>query len=223
MAYTLTGLRTRVQQRIRDTGYSSSEITDYLNDTQRDVFNEYRLPFMQASQNYTLTVGVADITNGSDLPSNYVQAFDLVNTTSGKEGVIQYMPLQELEALYPDSQDSTLYPNGTPTSWTPYAQVINVFPKPDAAYTVTLKYYKSPTELSNDSDVPELPPEFAELLVLGAAYRVLQVKDNYDQAGVLQNKYDELLQKLVVKYSRPQVGKPARIRTSTRAVGKAHF
>lgn len=223
MSYIAGDIVTRVQQRIRDTGYSSSEIKSYLNDTQNDVFNEYRLPFMQTTQNYTLTVGVADITNGSGLPSNYVQAVDLVLTTDGKESVLTYRDVREMDALYPDYENSTNYPNSVSTDWYMYAQTIKVFPEPDSAYTATLRYYKKPTLLSADADVPSLPSEFEELLVVGAAYRVMQAKDNYDQAGVLQNKYDELLQKLVVRYSQPQIGKPTIMRINRRALGKANF
>lgn len=223
MAYTLSGLQSRVQARIRDTSYSTSEITDYLNDTQRDIFNEYRLPFMEASQNYALTVGVSDITDGVGLPTNYVQALNLTNTYSGYEGVIPYIDTKQLDSLYPDGDDTTRNPANPPRYWYFYGQTIRVFPKPDQAYTLTLRYYKEPTALSGASDVPELPSEFEELLVVGAAYRILQVKDNYDQAAILQNKYDEILQKLVMRYSRAQAGTPTRMRINRNALGKAHF
>jgi hypothetical protein len=61
------------------------------------------------------------------------------------------------------------------------------------------------------------------MLVVGAAYRVLQVKDNYDQAGILENKYNELLQKLVVKSSVHQVGTGTTIRINRRKLGKTSF
>lgn len=223
MAYTTGDLVTRVQQRIRDTGYSSSEIKSYLNDTLNDVFNEYRLPFVQATQNYTLTADDPDVTSGSGLPSNYVQALNLILTTTGREKVLLYRDVREMDTLYPSYQSSSLYPANVPNEWYYFEQTINVFPKPNSAYTVTLQYYKKPTELVSDSDVPELPSEFAELLVVGAAFRVLQVKDNYDQAAIFQNKYDELLQKLVVKYSQPQVGAVTRMRINRHAVGKTRF
>ncbi len=223
MSYICGDIVTRVQKRIRDTGFSSSEIKEYLNDTQNDVFNEYRLPFMEATQGYTLTIGVADITNGSGLPANFVQAIDLVLTTDNYEGALKYRDVREMDDLYPDYESSSAYQSSTPTDWYFYALTPRVFPEPNLAYTATLRYYKKPTLLSADGDVPSLPSEFEELLVVGAAYRVLQVKDNYDQAGILQNKYDELLQKLVVKYSLPQVGTPMIMRTNRRAVGKAHF
>lgn len=223
MAYQTGDIVTRVQQRVKDTGFSSTEIKSYLNDTQNDVFNEYRLPFMEATQDYTFTVNVADITNGSGLPANYTQAIDLLLTTTGYEKVLTFRGVREMDALYPDYENSTLYPANTPSDWFFYAQTVKVFPEPNLAYTATLRYYKKPTLLSGDADVPELPSEFEELLVVGAAYRVLQVKENYDQAGILQNKYDELLQKLVMKYSQPQVGTPTRMRINRHAVGSPRF
>lgn len=223
MSYTCGEIVTKVQQRVRDTGYSSTEVKNYLNDTQNDVFNEYRLPFMQATQSYTLTAGVSDITDGSGLPSNYVQALDLTLTSLGREKVLTFMDVAAVDATYPDPDDTTVNPRGAPDKWYNYASTVKVFPVPDSAYTVSLRFYKKPTILSSDADIPELPSEFEELLVMGAAYRVLQVKDNYDQAGILQNKYDEILQKLVAKYSQAQVGTPQIMRINRFAVGKRSF
>ena len=223
MSYITGDIVTKVQLRIRDTGYSSTEIKNYINDAQNDVFNEYRLPFMQATQPYTLASGTSDITNGSALPTNYVQALDLTLTSTGHEKVIPYVDVSEIDQLYPDPDDTTVNPTGVPAKWYFYADTIKVYPVPASAYTVSLRYYKNPTLVSSDADVPSLPSEFEELLVVGAAYRVLQVKDNYDQAAILQNKYDEILQKLVVKYSQMQTGAPTRMRINKYAVGKRFF
>lgn len=223
MAYITGDIVTKVQQRIRDTGYSSTEIVGYLNDTQNDVFNEYRLPFMETTQAYTLTAGVSDITNGVGLPANYVQALDITLTTTGTLKVIQYVDVRTIDALYPSPDNTTLNPANVPYLWYFYARIIKVFPVPASAYTISMRYIKKPTDLVSNSDVPELPSEFQELLVVGAAYRVLQVKDNYDQAAILQNKYDEILQKLVVKYSQPQVGAPMRMRINRYASTKRFF
>lgn len=222
MAYTLGDIVSKVQQRVRDTGYSSSEIKNYINDTQNDVFNEYRLPFMQASQNYTLVANVSDITNGSELPTNFVQAIDLILTTNGRDTVIPYRDTVWIDENHPNPDDTDVNPAGVPRYWYKYGETIRVFPVPDTGYTVTLRYHKKPTVLSSDADVPEIPSEFEELLVRGAAYRVLQVKDNYDQAAIHEQKFDELLLKLAVKYSVPQTGTPLIMRTNRR-VGQSFF
>lgn len=212
MAYTLAALQTKVQQRIKDIGYSTSEITNYINDTQRDIFNEYRLPQMEATQDYTLTVGVADITNGSGLPTNFVQAVDLYLTSGGAESLLEYRDYQDIDQTYPDPTDTTINPSGVPRYWYKFGTTIRVAPAPVSAYTLTMRYIKEPTELSADADVPEVPSEFQEILVAGATYRILQIKDNYDQASIWQNKYDELLDKLVSRYSVTQAGHANRMR-----------
>lgn len=223
MAYTLSGVAGKVRQRIRDTGYSPSETTDYINDTLNDIYNEYRLPFMETSQGYTLASGVSDITNGVGLPTNYVQAIDGLLTTTGLEKVLPFLDIRQIDGYHPDADDTTVHPANVPESLYFYAETIRTYPKPNAAYTLTLRYYKKPTLLSADADVPDLPSEFEELLVVGAAYRILQVKDNYDQAAILQNKYDELLQKLVVRFSQPQVGRPTIMRINRVSLGSPRF
>ena len=223
MAYTLGAVTTKVRNRVRDSNYSTTEINNYINDTQNDIFNEYRLPFMESSQNYTLTSGTSDITDGSGLPSNYVQGIDLVLTANGLEHRLQYKDVRWIDTHYPDPDDTSVNPTNVPQYWYYYADTIKVFPSPASAYTVTLRYYKKPTELTGDDDVPEIPSEFEEILVSGASYRVLQVKDNYDQAAIHQNKYDEILQKLVKRYSQAQVGQPTRMRINNRGLGKQYF
>lgn len=224
MAYTAAGLVSRVQTRIRDTGFSSSTILDLLNETLFDIFNEYpSLPFMQTHTDYSLVANVADITNGAGLPTNYGQTLNLELRSTGLEKRIPFLTYRQIEERYPDASDTTAYPANVPEVAYFADGTINVHPVPNSTYSVRLTYFKNPTELANDSDIPDLPTEFGEMLVLGAAYRALQIKDNYDQAGVLQNKFDEILQKLVVKYSQVQTGTPARMRVNRRAVGKTNF
>lgn len=209
MAYQLSTVRSKVQQRVGDTGYSTGEIDNYINDTQNDVFNEYRLPSMKTSQNYTVTSGVADITNGVGLPTNYVEAVSLRDYTTGQQQDIPFIDLDDLEDMYPDYDTQS---NGQPRYAYFADDTINLFPAPGGAYTLKLRYYKKPTTLSADADVPEIPSEFEELLVAGAAYRVLQVKQAYDEAGIYENKYAELLQKFYDKYMRAPASGPALMR-----------
>jgi len=223
MSYILGDIADKVRTRVRDTSYDPSATKNFINDAQNDIFNEYRLPFMEATQDYTLTVGAADITNGSGLPTNFVIPIDITLTSTGYEKGLPIRDVREMDALHPDYENSTLYPSGTPSEAYKYAQTIKVFPEPNLAYTLTLRYYKRPTILTSDSDIPSLPSEFEEMLVLGAAYRVLQAKDNYDQAGVLENKYHELLDKLVMKYSRNQVGMPTIMRVNRYVLGSKRY
>ncbi len=223
MAYQTSDITTLVQKRIRDTGFDSTEIVGYLNDTQNDVFNEYRLPFMEAVQDYTVDINNSDISGGDGLPTDYTQAIDLLYTQDGQERLIPYKDIREIDSLHADADDITAHTPAAPQCWYFYAQTIRVYPAPDTAYTVKLRYYKSPTLLVSGDDVPSIPARYQELLVVGAAYRCLQVKDNYDQAGILENKYQELLQKLAVQTSQNQVGTPIQIPINRIPLGKRSF
>lgn len=212
MAYQLSDIITRVQRRLRDPSYSPDELTDYLNDTINDICNEYRLPFMLATHTYTVTANNSDITAGTGLPADYVQAFDLLDTTSGQQSLIEIKDVREIDQLFASPDDTSLNAVGQPRYAYFYGETIRLFPVPDKAYTFILRYYKKPTDLVNDGDIPLIPSQYIELLIAGATYRTMQVKDDYDSASVFENKYAELLQKMVVKENQQQVGKPAVMR-----------
>lgn len=217
MAYVLSDIVTRVQKRVRDTNYSSSDIKAFINDAQRAVFNEYDLRFMETSQSYTLGVGVQDITNGSGLPSNFVSPLSIQITTADYERDLIYVDYKELDTLYPNQSDDTA---NTPSYWYVYGNTISVYPEPDQAYTVRLRYIKEPTALSGDADVPEIPSEFEELLIYGAGYRVFEEKDMDDKAGVFEAKYDRQVQMLVARYGFRKKGSMPIMRINRR-IGRA--
>lgn len=198
MSYVLSDIATRVQTRVRDSGYSTTTIKGFINDTQNSIFNEYDLRFMETSTTYNLTTNVQDITNGSGLPSDFVSPINLVITTDNYENDLIYVDYKELDELFPDQSSTTAT---TPRYWWFYGDTISVYPKPDQAYVVRLRYLKKPTALSADGDVPDVPSEFEELLVYGAAYRVFEEKDMDEKAANFEAKYNREVQKLVNRYA----------------------
>lgn len=218
MSYNLSSLVAKVQSRINDASFSSATITEYLNDAQNDLFSEYDLRFMEASQTYTLNVGTADITNDTGLPADFESVYTITNTTAGYESLIPYRDFRDIDENIANPLSEAAYGTGSPTSWYMYGGTIYVFPLPDQAYTLLLRYKKRPTILTADADVIAVPQEFEELLILGATYRVHEFNDNYDQAAYLKGRYDEQARKLVNRYSRKQTGAPTIMRVNRHAV-----
>lgn len=221
MAYQLGDIVTTVQKRVRDTKYDPSEITQYLNDTQNDIFNAYSLPFMEATQDYTTVANNSDITNGTGLPTNYSQAIDLLDMTNGGERRITYKSQTQIDSFYANPENNSL--TGRPIHWYYYAQTIRLYPVPVSVYSLLLRYYKIPTLLVADTDVPSIPSNFQEVLVLGAAYHVQEVKDNYDQAAILEKRYNKQLLQLVVRSSVPQTAEPIIIPSNRVPARRPHF
>ena len=188
MAFTLSGLRTKVQNKLDNTGISTTKIDNWINDAQREAVEGWRLPFFETTQAYTLTVGDADITSGSGLPSTFDRPIAVRITTAEKEKALKYIQYDVLIKRYPDFENAD---TGTPRFWYEFSGDIKVFPEPDTAFTVDLDYFKEPTELTADGDIPELPSQYEELLVIGAYIRGLEHDDDYDQATVQRIIWDQ--------------------------------
>lgn len=70
----------------------------------------------------------------------------------------------------------------------------------DEEYTLELYYIKKPVLMVEDTDVPEFPSEFSEMLVLGAFKRVQEREGDYDEAAVTLTQYNSMMSQLVARY-----------------------
>lgn len=213
MAYTTGALVTKVQNKIDDSGFSSTKIIDFLNDTQREIFNGRLLRFMETSDTFTATVGQASV---GTMPTDFQMPIDMrITDPDGYVKKLQYVDYKIIDELYPEP---TVNGNGIPDTWYEYGGQIYVNPTPSVAVTLTLRYYKRPTELSTSSDVPSIPEEFQELLVLGATRRCLQHNDSYDQAGVLQvNEFEPMLNDMTRRFGPRKQDGPYQMRINRRS------
>ena len=161
---------------------------------------------METTAPYTLTVSNADITAGAGLPATFDRAISVRLTTADYEKELRYVEYRDLLKRHPDLATAD---TGTPTMWYKFANTIKVFPEPDIAYTLSLDYYKTPTELSDDADVPEIPSLYEELLVIGAYLRALEHDDDYDEAAVQRLLWDQkhinMVRKTTQKHDGPSV------------------
>jgi len=193
MDYNLAGLRQRVRiDKLDDEEFDSGVIDNFINDTQRDIFNEYELPFQEKIFQGTIPGGSTMFQSPTDLAQ--LQSQTMVDVP----GFSNYkMKWRDFFQTYPDNVNST---PGAPSSWTLYANNF-IFDKPtDKDYVFTMFYIRKAKLLEGDTDVPEVPEDFAELLVLGAYIRVLKRNEDFDQAAFVQTDYDRLLDLLVARY-----------------------
>jgi len=212
MAYQLSQLVTDVRNKLDDSSFSSTLITAFLNDSQRYIVNKYHFKFMEGKHDQTLTID----DNEYDLQSD-VEVVETLRITapSGEEVDLtgNYMTYIEFDNKYPDPQEQE---SGKPHSWTIRNDDLILFPKPDAAYVLTLRYQKKPTTLSADADVPNIPERHQELLVLGALARCHKFNDNYDLAAFEEAELEKQLTDTVAKTYLRQGGRPRVMRVNGR-------
>lgn len=209
MAYDLVGIRNRVlDDKLDDTTFNPDIVDRFINDTQRSIFNQYELPFMEKTFAGTLPDGGYVFT----FPSDYqlVQSLKIVDPTSDKDDITQnYLRFKDFNVAYPIPTQNT---EGKPSVWTLHGNRLYFSQPTDQVYTLELYYIKKPDTLTNDTDVPEIPYEFEELLVLGAYIRVLERNEDFDLASYYKNgDYATELDKIEARYGKRQLGKTAKI------------
>jgi hypothetical protein len=193
MDYTLQGIVERVRvDKLDDSEFDTGIIGNFVNDTQRDIFNQFELPFQEKIFAGTVPSSSSMFNVPKDLALlQSVSMADVPGFSATK------MNWRDFFDKYPDNTSAE---PGKPTAWTLYAGNI-IFDKPtDADYVLTLFYIRKPITLTVGTQVPEIPYEFEELLVLGAYIRCLKFNEDFDQAAFVEVEYNKNLDLLVTRY-----------------------
>ena len=204
MAFTLAGIRNRViNDKLDDINFDPDIVDRFINDTQRSIFNTYELPFVEKVFNGVLpSAGFI-----FDFPTDYQveQGLIITDPTDEKLDITKnYMTFRDFNAEYPLPAGNEA---GKPERWTIHGDKLYLSRPTDQEYTLTMFYLKKPITLVNDTDIPEIPEEFEEALVLGAYYRCLARNEDFDQADYIKNgDYAEEINRMLNRFSRKQQG-----------------
>ena len=196
--YNLEGLIARIKDKLDDQEFPEETITQFLNDAYFDIVGDEEYQFLE--QSYKAT------TQGSDilpLPRNFQSLFTL--TAKNERGIfpLGYMPKEQFFALDKDdglkSYKYTIFGNQLFYSL-PNIENDKTPTGEDKFYELSLFYLAKPLPMANATDRPLIPYEFGETLVLGALARCERRRDNFDYAGVYENKLDELITNMKLRY-----------------------
>ena len=193
MQYNLAGIRQRILvDKLDDDEFDPQIVDNFINDAQRDIFNQYELPFQEKIFQGTIPAGSTMFQLPNDLAQMQSQ------TIAGATGFGgQKVAWRDFFRAYPDAANAT---PSAPSRWTQYAGNILLSTPTDKDYTMTLFYIRKPKTLTQNSDVPEIPEEFSELLILGAFKRILERNEDFDLANEVDVDYQRILLQLVNRY-----------------------
>lgn len=79
--------------------------------------------------------------------------------------------------------------NGPPAVYTLYQQSLYLYPNPESADTLFLRYYKMPSAMVNDTDIPTLNVNYLHLLVDYALVRAYEAEDDIEMAQYWTGRY----------------------------------
>lgn len=162
----------QLQQEVLEFQFSESKyrplIKRWLNDAQRRAVIESEIRTQEASQSISTEANVASYS----LPSNFSRLIDFYNSESH----------ELLTALDPKDFDVLVASTGRPYAYAALGSSLSLYPTPDAVYSLSLRYWKLPADMVADSDTPEIPVQYHELLVAYAMRKAFLREDDFQAA-----------------------------------------
>lgn len=215
MSYNLASIRNRVLvDKLDDEDFDVNVLTNFINDAQRDIFSEYELPFTEKIFTGDLPSGAHMFQFPDDV--SQIQSVMIVDNNGRSVDVKdKFMTFREFNKYYADPSANQV---GPVRYWTLYGGKMIVSRPIDSDYNMTIYYNKVPKVLADDLDVPEVPEEFEEILVLGAFYRVQMREGDTDEALLTRSEYQRKMEQMVARYGFRMSAGP--IRMKNRQIGR---
>jgi hypothetical protein len=194
---TLADLAYHVAYRLDRAGNSQMDrdyLKDFVNFAQDEVYNEllpWRWAFREMS--FVTKAGVACY----ELPAYVAMLYDVVNSSLGMQlaGVRE----QDLNRTEP-ARDRT----GGPYAFTVTGRgdfgglVVRMNPTPSGQAVILLPYYARSVPMTEDNDIPLIPPNWLEILIFGALKRASQ----YDTDGQFYQECDRSWERMMNRMKR---------------------
>lgn len=210
MSYQLSTVRSRIQDKLDNSSFSTSALNQFINDGLREIIIAAKPQYSQLEATYTTSINANTLTTSATdvlVPLSF-KLFTPINYAM-KLPFIEY---QDVDVFYPNVG---LLGTGPPIAWSVYSGTAFLVNNSDAVYTLKGKYLQAPPELVNDTDVPVLPVTFSEILVLAGYKRALEHDDDFDQAQVVQQQINSKILDMS-SILKPQLGTPHVMRQSSR-------
>lgn len=201
MSYVFSDLKTKLQTEVGDPNLDDSVAGDALNHAQQEIFGKFDLTLNSATQTNSVTSGTNTL--ASAMPTDFQRVSSLyISSPTALAGDLTdyFMKVKDFRSQYPDA--------GTyvgPLQWWTFWTSIEFAVKASSDVVVKLDYIKTIDFMSATNDVPVIPQSFQELLMLGAKIRVFEQKEDFDYANQFTNRYADLEEAFVTRYSSRQV------------------
>lgn len=205
-------MRSQVREKVGDnnaTRYTSAQINQALNDAMKEMYTVLGRDIggVLATANLTYAAGAeSQALDDSYAAAPIYRVEDFSDTNNPL--LLDYVSPSEIET-YRGSEAANLnnleyLPR---MRWSLLGEAIVVRPLPNAALTLRISYHPASWVVTADSDQHPFFYNFEELIVIGAAYRLLEV-DGEPAAITFAARADRMLQELAAK---PRIRGPRRV------------
>lgn len=200
--YNLGTLVSDIKDELQDESYSESRIIRYINQAYFEVFGEVPYSFFEKTYKYE-TIDSGEL----QVPRDFQSVIRLVVEKDKMKMPLTYVAPREYFAEYDGMKvyQYTVIGNQIHFHLPDDFNCDDDDLVPDEFYTVKLYYEAKPVALAESTDVPLIPSEYGEILVLGALARAERRRGNYDFAQIYENRENELITNMAMRYGPRQL------------------
>lgn len=132
-----------------------------------------------AMRDLTVPIPLVSGTQDYPLPADLVSIRELRTAATGS--VLRAVDVLEIDAMTPGP--------GAPELYATAGQLLRLYPIPNAAASLELRYRADSAAMAADTDLPGIPDDYAHVLVSYAASRAFRAEDDYEAATFFWSEY----------------------------------
>lgn len=177
--------------------FGSNRINMYLNNQYFNVIRRVDYYVDEATSDYNTVAG----TSLYALPTDFARVRSVRDTSRQ----------QEMVAVGLRDIDRSIASSGAPTFYALDASSVHLYPTPDNAYPIEVRYWKLPVALSADTDTPTLPADYHNMLIYGATAECYRAEDDHATAAQWQARFDQALSEFSADVKFPNDDMPTQL------------
>lgn len=175
-----------------DFAESDARIKRWVNQSYRELCDEYPWPFLEANKEGTAPLTIEDLGH----------VLSVTNKTN--ESTLAPLDRRQAVGLDPKLDDTATQPS----NWYREGETtVKVWPA-DTSSTFLVRYLKTPKELSEDADTLVIPAAYQDLVVDGAVIRAYKNRDNFEAAQFVRAEWERGVRQMVHALLRPNYDRP---------------
>lgn len=198
---TLADLRSEVTGHGFDVGFAVAltDVDRYLNEAQRRVARQIDYYAEEAQQDFATVTSTATYAWPTDLGRiRYLRNVD-------DSTILGMARLRVIDSWAPS--------NGKPYLYAVDGPALTLYPTPDAAYNLELRYWALPPLLVADSDTPALPSDYHEILTYYAIQRCFEREDDQQMGAYWEGRWLQALSEMKVDVKFPSADGPRQVQS----------
>lgn len=190
----------------KDNGEWEARYVRFINRGQREICNYRDWSFLMDMANTVNTVAGTESYTLTETDNKKLISVRI--STTGYRKRLYPVQYDDFRDIHPSVDTST--ERGTPGYYYTVGRSstnqmnIKLYPVPDQVYTVEYDYYKVPTDMGDDADVPVIPNAYQDLLIDYVLWKSYQHERDLATAAAYRDQFMQGLREMASDYGQPE-------------------